>query len=145
MLDTEEKCWPSRSSEPRRTPLQMGAHTHRAFERGRRRGPSSSGKDPRRFLENLVPEPDPKGWRRRPALSSHLHQAGSLLPPSQGPGHALPASFRLISLNTPIRLLWSLRSHFLAPHCCHLQTKGAVPRLYLRPLRRQSPGWALLQ
>lgn len=56
--------------------------------------------------------------------------ASSLLPWAWA---ILPASFRLISFNTPIRLPWSLLSHFLAPHCSHLQTKGAAPCLPQAP------------
>lgn len=56
--------------------------------------------------------------------------ASSLLPRAWA---NLPASFRLISFNTPIRLPWSLLSHFLAPQCSHLQTKGAAPCLPQAP------------
>ena len=87
-----------------------------------------------RFLEKARSELDPAGWKERACAPLCIStKLGSLFLPSL-PGSG-PASFRLISFNTPVKSLRSLRSYFPASHCCHLQIEGAAPCLCLRVLR----------
>lgn len=142
---THQALWVPTLRRPAGPPgAQSPAEQSQASEQGRGRGPSSSGKVLRRFLGKAVSELGPDNGKEKACTPLPISmEPHSLFPPSLPRTWALlPASFCLISFNTPIRLL---QSHFLASHCCHLQTKGAAPCLCLRPLRRQDPLWAFLR